>query len=166
MAWSLEHGRPDPLEERAMKPLAAAVAGALISGVAMFVVGSRTAPVDAFTTPTSAQVQSAPASAPVPVAAANAFQPALAPAGIQQVAYREPAPRRVVYQQPSRSSDRIIEREPVQQKRTWVKTAMIIGGTAAGGAGVGAIAGGKKGAAIGAAIGGGAASIYEAIRRH
>jgi hypothetical protein len=38
---------------------------------------------------------------------------------------------------------------------------MIVGGSAAGGAGVGGIMGGKKGALIGAAIGGGAASIYE-----
>lgn len=49
--------------------------------------------------------------------------------------------------------------------RSWKKTALVIGGSAAGGAGVGAIAGGKKGALIGAAIGGGAASIYEAIKR-
>ena len=51
------------------------------------------------------------------------------------------------------------------ENRTWGKTAMIIGGSAAGGAGVGGIVGGKKGALIGAAIGGGAASIYEATQR-
>ncbi len=45
------------------------------------------------------------------------------------------------------------------------KTALIIGGSAASGAGVGGIVGGKKGALLGAAIGGGAASIYEATRR-
>jgi hypothetical protein len=49
--------------------------------------------------------------------------------------------------------------------RSWKKTALVIGGSAGAGAGVGAIAGGKKGALIGAAIGGGAASIYEAIKR-
>jgi hypothetical protein len=42
---------------------------------------------------------------------------------------------------------------------------MVIGGSAASGAGVGGIVKGKKGALIGAAIGGGAASIYEATRR-
>jgi hypothetical protein len=42
---------------------------------------------------------------------------------------------------------------------------MIIGGSAASGAGVGGIVNGKKGALIGAAIGGGAASIYEATRQ-
>jgi hypothetical protein len=49
--------------------------------------------------------------------------------------------------------------------RSWKKTALVIGGSAGAGAGVGAIAGGKKGALIGAAIGGGAASIFEAIKR-
>jgi hypothetical protein len=53
----------------------------------------------------------------------------------------------------------------VESKRSWKKTALVIGGSAGAGAGVGAIAGGKKGALIGAAIGGGAASIFEAIKR-
>jgi hypothetical protein len=42
---------------------------------------------------------------------------------------------------------------------------LIIGGSAASGAGLGAVLGGKKGALAGVAIGGGAASIYEATRR-
>ena len=50
-------------------------------------------------------------------------------------------------------------------KRSWQKTALVIGGSAGAGAGVGALAGGKKGALIGAAVGGGAASIYEAMKR-
>jgi hypothetical protein len=49
-------------------------------------------------------------------------------------------------------------------RRDWKKTALIIGGTTASGAGVGAIFGGKKGALIGAAIGGGASTIYEATK--
>ena len=53
----------------------------------------------------------------------------------------------------------------VESKRSWKKTALVIGGSAGAGAGVGALAGGKKGALIGAAIGGGAASIFEAIKR-
>jgi hypothetical protein len=64
-------------------------------------------------------------------------------------------PQRVVYRQA----------EDVKPKRSWAKTAMIIGGSAGAGAGVGGLAGGKKGALIGAAIGGGAASIYEAVKR-
>jgi len=52
-----------------------------------------------------------------------------------------------------------------KSERSWQKTAMVIGGAAAAGAGVGGIADGKKGALIGAAIGGGAGAIYEAIKR-
>jgi hypothetical protein len=46
--------------------------------------------------------------------------------------------------------------------RNWKKTALVIGGSTATGAGIGAIVGGKKGALIGAAIGGGASTLYEA----
>jgi hypothetical protein len=42
---------------------------------------------------------------------------------------------------------------------------MVIGGTTAAGAGLGAIFGGKKGALIGAALGGGAGTIYEVKAR-
>jgi hypothetical protein len=49
--------------------------------------------------------------------------------------------------------------------RDWKKTALVIGGTTATGAGLGAIFAGKKGALIGAAIGGGASTIYEARKR-
>jgi hypothetical protein len=49
--------------------------------------------------------------------------------------------------------------------RTWQKTAMVIGGSSAAGAGIGALVGGKKGALIGAAIGAGASSLYEAKQR-
>ena len=49
--------------------------------------------------------------------------------------------------------------------RDWTKTAMVVGGTTAAGAGLGAIFGGKKGALIGAAIGGGAGTIYEVRKR-
>ena len=55
-----------------------------------------------------------------------------------------------------------IERAPERSK---TKTALMIAGSAATGAGVGGALKGKKGAVIGAAVGGGAASIYEAARR-
>jgi hypothetical protein len=63
------------------------------------------------------------------------------------------------------AAPRTVSRQVEQPKRSWQKTALVIGGSAGAGAGVGAIAGGKKGALIGAAIGGGAASIFEAIKR-
>jgi hypothetical protein len=78
---------------------------------------------------------------------------------VRTVAAQPRVVRQAVYTQPRAA------RETVSNKRSWKKTALVIGGSAAGGAGVGAIAGGKKGALIGAAIGGGAASIYEAVKR-
>ena len=50
-------------------------------------------------------------------------------------------------------------------RRTKTKSALLIAGSAASGAGVGAALKGKKGALIGAAIGGGVASIYDASKR-
>jgi len=71
-----------------------------------------------------------------------------------------PAPRRVTTTR--RVSTSSVERP---RGRDWKKTALIIGGTTATGAGLGAIFGGKKGALIGAAIGGGASTIYEARKQ-
>jgi hypothetical protein len=48
--------------------------------------------------------------------------------------------------------------------RNWTKTALVIGGSTAAGAGVGGVFGGKKGALVGAAIGGGASSLFEALK--
>ena len=71
--------------------------------------------------------------------------------------------RQVVYTEPRAA---VSSRQSTDvKKRSWKKTALIIGGGAGAGAGIGAIAGGKKGALIGAAIGGGAASIYEVSKR-
>ena len=56
----------------------------------------------------------------------------------------------------------LVERRP---GRDWKQTAMVIGGSGAAGAGLGAIFGGKKGALIGAAIGGGAGTLFEVKKR-
>ena len=61
-----------------------------------------------------------------------------------------------------RSNVQYVERAP---ERTKTKSALMIAGSAATGAGVGGALKGKKGALIGAAVGGGAASIYEAAKR-
>jgi hypothetical protein len=61
-----------------------------------------------------------------------------------------------------RSNVQYAERAP---ERTKTKTALMIAGSAATGAGVGGALKGTKGALIGAAVGGGAASIYEAAKR-
>jgi hypothetical protein len=50
-------------------------------------------------------------------------------------------------------------------KRSWQKSALLIGGSAAGAAGVGALIHGKKGAGIGALLGGGAAALFDQITR-
>jgi|SoiMetStandDraft_2_1073263.scaffolds.fasta_scaffold55960_2 predicted short-subunit dehydrogenase-like oxidoreductase (DUF2520 family) len=61
-----------------------------------------------------------------------------------------------------RSTVAYVERAP---RRSKTKSALMIAGSAATGAGVGGALKGKKGALIGAAIGGGSASIYEAAKR-
>jgi hypothetical protein len=61
-----------------------------------------------------------------------------------------------------RSSRQNVQRAP---RRTKTKSALMIAGAAATGAGVGGALKGRKGALVGAAIGGGSASIYEAAKR-
>jgi len=63
-----------------------------------------------------------------------------------------------------RDRDRVYENDR-RDDPSWGESAMIVGGTAAAGAGVGGLIGGTKGALIGAAIGGGGAAIYEGTRR-
>ena len=63
------------------------------------------------------------------------------------------------------ASRQVYEEDRRSDRRSWGKTAMIIGGSSGAGAGVGGLVGGKKGALIGAAIGGGAATIYESTKR-
>ena len=154
-----------------MKPMAAAAIGALISGIAMYAVGARAqqnpfAEMPALVQTVDGQLIQVPGAKPVGYNAyGTAFQPIGTPAA-QPVAVRTaPAPRRTVYRTAEPVQQRVVVRETAEPRRSWGKTALIVGGSAASGAGVGAIVGGKKGALAGAAIGGGAASIYEATRR-
>jgi hypothetical protein len=154
-----------------MSPVSAAVAGALISGVAIYAIGPRADRLDAFAQQPAAYVETIDgrivpvATAAQPAGYGNALQPAglVTPAVVRRSAA---TPTRTVYRAAAPAPQRVVvEREPVRQGRSWKKTALIIGGSTASGAGVGAIVGGKKGALIGAAVGGGAASIYEATKR-
>ena len=102
--------------------------------------------------------------APVQYSTPAGYRPAVYTTPVEYpVAQQAPAVRTTRTSQtaaaPQRTSaTRVEERAP---GRNWKKTAMIIGGSTATGAGIGGLIGGKKGALIGAAIGGGASTIYE-----
>jgi hypothetical protein len=148
MAFHLDYFRQRMLEGGFdVKPMAAALTGALISGVGMYAIG------------THAQDRFA-------VSPAMAGNPAMTyyTAAPQLVQRTVAAPRQTVYRA-APAAPVVYQNADVKSHRSITKTALIIGGSAASGAGVGGIVGGKKGALLGAAIGGGAASIYEATRR-
>lgn len=101
------------------------------------------------------------------IAAPAGYVQQFAPATAQRVVYTAaPAPRVVRTVAPARSStvtQRVYtERAPVRSK---TKSAVIIGTSAAAGAGVGALIGGKKGAIIGAVAGGGGAAVWDQVTR-
>ena len=98
---------------------------------------------------------------------------AVTPLGYAYPAYQAPYPVQTQY-----TTGRAVASAPVRRvstqrassestpRRSWQKSALLIGGSAGTGAGVGALIGGKKGALAGAAIGGGAAAIYDQMKRH
>jgi hypothetical protein len=75
-----------------------------------------------------------------------------------------PEPAAPVRKVASRSSA-IPVRKKVDTKRSWQRRALVIGGSAGAGAGIGALVGGKKGALIGAAVGGGSAAVVDLLKR-
>lgn len=99
--------------------------------------------------------------APTGYAAYPAYQQAPYPVQTQYV------PERSVARAPVRrvTTQRAVY-DDVKPQRSWQKSALLIGGSAGTGAGLGALIGGKKGALAGAAIGGGAAAIYDQVKRH
>jgi hypothetical protein len=169
-----------------MRPMAAAAVGALISGVAFYAVGARAAQNSPFAempalvqtidgrfieVPNAKALGYAPGYVAAP-GYTTALQPAAAPVVVRETApapvlvrQTAPAPRQTVYRTAAPAQERVVVEERAAPQRSWTKTAMVIGGSSAAGAGVGGVMGGKKGALVGAAIGGGAASIYEATRR-
>jgi len=103
------------------------------------------------------------------MAAAPAYNTARAyPASMSRPAsYSAPAPvrtRTAASRQPV--AYRTAPAEPVHTGRSWKKSALIIGGSAAGGAGIGAIVGGKGGAIKGAVLGGVAGTVYDIATRN
>jgi hypothetical protein len=84
--------------------------------------------------------------------------------GLHPVRVHEHATREDVTSAPA-----VVERRPEpehDQKRSWEKDALIIGGSAGAGTAIGAIAGGKKGAGVGAAAGGIGGLIYDLATRN
>ncbi len=150
-----------------MKPMAAALTGALVAGVGMYAIGAHAQ--DSFAT--SPALAGNPAisyfaSTPQPTAYVPVAYAPVAYAPVAQQGSYTPAPRRTAVRTvpaPRQTVSRSTEPRIVSQ--TVDKTALVIGGSAASGAGLGGLLGGKKGALVGAALGGGAASIYEATRR-
>src|SRR5258706_10950610 len=84
------------------------------------------------------------------------------PSAPQAVPVSEVRPVRTVttVAPPSRASETHVAR-----RRDWKKTALIVGGSTAGGAGLGGGFGGKKGGLIGAAIGRGGGSVNQGTRK-
>ena len=165
----------------------AVIVGSLISGAVMYTVGASQR-VDALETTEFVQtvdggfVPVSRVSYPTGMRAVEPARLVTPEATPTRTVYRTASPEpETVYRTVNRASvqERPVVREQTvvrdervttedvapSDERSWKKTAMIIGGSAASGAGVGGIVKGKKGALIGAAIGGGAASIYEATRR-
>jgi hypothetical protein len=168
-----------------MKTLIGAIAGALAVGSVLFAyeLGGSRALDRAATTPAT-QMMMGPdgvarpylVSSQTPYAAgAYATLPGWSPSAqaVPAVSYPTAQPQvryvndRVATEEPvvRRVSTRQRSAEPVAPKRTWQKSAILIGGSAAGGAGIGGLVGGKKGALAGAAIAGGAAAIYDQVKR-
>jgi hypothetical protein len=83
--------------------------------------------------------------------------------GLHPVRVRENATRDEITSAPA-----VVEKRPEpehEQKRSWEKDALIIGGSAGAGTVIGAVAGGKKGAAVGATAGGIGGLIYDLATR-
>jgi hypothetical protein len=140
----------EPHQRTLVRPVV--VNGATISQIECVSANGQTA--------TQAQVDTvAPQVAPASYYQARTVDTDLAPARVvpvsTQTVARPVRTRQVVYDEPVR----------VKKNRSVKKSAVIIGSSAAVGAGVGALSGGKKGALIGAAIGGGGAAIWDQITR-
>lgn len=97
-----------------------------------------------------------------------------APTGVSAVQYQNASLRQTEFRRPAvtrtaatraRTTAPTSTSQRVEKRRDWKETALIIGGSAGAGAGIGGAVKGKKGALVGAAIGGGAAALVEAIRR-
>jgi hypothetical protein len=167
-----------------MKAFIGGIIGALLmGGVLLFMNGQNTPALQAAGSYAPALTATAPAMVQVPLAQAQAAglvptapQYAAVPAGpglvpaVQTYAPAQPVVERVVYRDApvtrTRAATTTRYRQPVREGRSWKKSALIIGGSAAGGAGLGAIVDGKGGAKKGAIIGGVGGLVYDLATRN
>ena len=102
---------------------------------------------------------------------ATQFAPA-APVVQERVVYRDRPVTRTASRSTARTSPVAssqpapVYRESQPQGRSWKKSAIIIGGATAGGAGVGAVLGGKSGAKKGAVVGLVGGTVYDIATRN
>jgi len=107
-----------------------------------------------------------------PVTYAQGAHPSFASYSVPAPAPRPAVQTRTVYREPAAPTYRTAStrtttaaRQPTTQTRSWQKSALIIGGSAAGGAAVGAVLDGKDGAKKGAVLGGVAGTVYDIATR-
>jgi hypothetical protein len=96
----------------------------------------------------------------------QASYPVQQPAVQERVVYRDRVVERPVTRTARRTVSYAPARTEVKQGRSWKKSALIIGGSAAGGAGVGALLGGGSGAKKGALVGGVGGLVYDLATRN
>jgi hypothetical protein len=91
----------------------------------------------------------------------------------ERIVYRErPAARTASRRTAARASEATyspaapVYSEPQRQTRSWKRSAVIIGGATAGGAGVGAVLDGKSGAKKGAVVGLVGGTVYDIATRN
>lgn len=143
-----------------MKALMATAAGLVLLG-GVFVVASGRNP----SAPIAPQSAAAVATAVPPAVTPPVTPPVDTRTVVQErIVYRDrPAP--VVARNTAPTSRRTAYR-PVHHPRSWKKSAVIIGGSTAGGAGVGAVIGGSGGAKKGAVAGLLGGTIYDLATRN
>ncbi|PYQ47845.1 MAG: hypothetical protein DMF78_22680 [Acidobacteria bacterium] len=147
--------------------------------------GTGLAQVQCVATETAGFAAGVPTAMPVSQFASSQFAPTVVspvrPAVEERVEYGEPAAR-PVYRSASRTSTVRRSSAPVYrssqptysrnsevyapQTRSWKKSAVIIGGSTAAGAGVGAILGGKRGAVKGGVVGLIGGTVYDVATRN
>ena len=99
-----------------------------------------------------------------PVVPATSFAPG-APVVQERIVYRDrPVTRTATRRAVSQPAP--VYSEPRRQSRSWKKSALIIGGSTAGGAGVGAVLGGASGAKKGAVVGLVGGTVYDIATRN